>query len=64
MKEPELRPCPFCGGPADYQDDGVNGYAHCTHCLIRTDSMYTWRYDEWKEIVAHDWNQRVGERNE
>lgn len=59
MKKPELLPCPFCGGPADFQDDGHIGYAYCTHCLARTDDYYSWRNKNWKEDAALDWNTRV-----
>ena len=58
-KTPELRPCPFCGGPADFRDDGIEGYAYCTHCLSRTDSFYSWREKNWKRDAARDWNTRV-----
>lgn len=55
----ELKPCPFCGGPADFQDDGHIGYAYCIHCLARTDDYYSWRNKNWKEDAARDWNDRV-----
>lgn len=57
--EPELKPCPFCGGPADFRDDGCIGYAYCIHCLARTDDYYSWRDKNWKENAARDWNDRV-----
>ena len=59
MKTPELKPCPFCGGEADYKDDGQYGYAYCTCCLARTDERYSWRDPEWKREVASEWNTRV-----
>lgn len=59
MKTPELLPCPFCGGPADFSDDGCIGYAYCIHCLARTDDYYSWRDKNWKENAARDWNDRV-----
>ena len=59
MKTPELKPCPFCGGPSDFGDDGHIGYAYCTHCLARTDDYYSWRNKNWKEDAARDWNDRV-----
>ena len=58
-KTPELLPCPFCGGPADYKDDGMNGYVHCQHCLARTDSFKSWRNENWREEAAREWNSRT-----
>lgn len=56
--EPELKPCPFCGGPADFSDDGCIGYAYCIHCLARTDDYYSWRDKNWKENAARDWSSK------
>lgn len=53
----ELLNCPHCGGKADYHDDGMKGYAYCTHCLCRTDDYYSWRDKNWKEDAARDWNK-------
>lgn len=58
-KASELLPCPFCGGEADYFDDGCIGYAYCMHCLVRTDDFYSWRKKDWKEVAAQEWNTRV-----
>lgn len=58
-KTPELLPCPFCGGEAKYRDDGMNGYVLCWECLARTDSVYSWRDENWTEEVAREWNTRV-----
>lgn len=61
MSASELKPCPFCGGPSDFSDDGYTGYVHCTHCLIRTDDYYSWRDKNWKETAAQEWNDRPKE---
>lgn len=55
----ELLPCPFCGGTADFRDDGHIGYAYCIHCLARTDDYYIWRDDNWEEEAALEWNTRT-----
>ena len=62
--KPYLKKCPFCGGPADFQDDGHIGYAYCIHCLARTDEFYSWRDKDWKESAARDWNERVSENED
>ena len=65
MKIPELLPCPFCGGEAEYSDDGTIGYVFCQHCLARTDEHYSWRNENWKEEAEREWNTRVdGEQHE
>lgn len=58
-KTPELLPCPFCGGKAEYRDDGMTGYIQCQECLARTDGVYSWRDEHCKEDVARDWNIRT-----
>lgn len=59
MKYPELLPCPFCGGEAEYRDDGQIGRVQCQQCLMQTDGSYSWRDKDWKEAEANDWNTRV-----
>lgn len=58
-KTPELLPCPFCGSSAEYRNDGMTGYVQCQNCLARTDSVYSWRDENWKEEVAEYWNSRT-----
>ena len=59
MKTPELLPCPFCGGEAEYCDDGQIGRIQCQQCLMQTDGSYSWRDKDWRETEANDWNTRV-----
>lgn len=68
MNEPELKPCPWCGGCVDYVKSDytsyVDGYAiHCNHCGLmfgvsgRLGEAYTWTvYFETKEEAADAWN--------
>ena len=58
-KTPELLPCSFCGGEAEYRNDGMTGFVQCQNCLARTDSIYSWRDENWKEEVAGYWNDRT-----
>ena len=58
-KTPELLPCPFCGGPADFQENECIGYAYCIQCLAKTDEFYSLRNNNWKEDAARDWNSRT-----
>lgn len=55
----ELLPCPFCGGRAEYKTTGMIGYVQCQECLARTDTVYSWRDESWKEDVAREWNTRA-----
>lgn len=59
MKYPELLLCPFCGGEAEYRDDGQIGRVQCQQCLMQTDGSYSWRDKDWKEAEANAWNTRV-----
>ena len=65
----ELKPCPFCGGEAEIQEEhrwitGVNKgfhwkYVSCRKCNNRT-AGYEW--DEEKEMVKA-WNRRANDGN-
>ena len=52
-----LKPCPFCGSPAEYQEDsGSWGYTppsvrvQCTTCWVKTPSEDT---SAWKQGLGH-----------
>ena len=58
MSDPELRPCPFCGGPARlyYQLDDLSDWVvACNGCGARScpDGI---RYD--RDLAIADWNTR------
>lgn len=72
MTEPELKPCPFCGGPAEADDGGNTIYGRyfwavgCQPCaVVLTDR------EEWKDgllvLPAQEcierWNKRAPEIN-
>ena len=66
MKLPELKPCPFCGGPASLfsvvQPDGtVTWEVDCENkdCEV---SACTMLY-ETREQAAAVWNERKGEKS-
>lgn len=52
----KLKPCPFCGGEAEYGANSVQGYEYvrCASCKARTWSCY-----ETKEQAAQAWNTRA-----
>ena len=64
MSEPELKPCPFCGGTnIQIESNGIGDY-YCVcgdidgaypGCGARTDDFKC----EGKEYAAKRWNQRV-----
>lgn len=56
----ELKPCPFCGGEADFDtfesdDDVFDFMVKCTRCFAST------YYEETKEKAAAEWNERYYE---
>ena len=59
----ELKPCPFCGGEADYTDNyNGNGTGHCVYCTdcgcgtaILTGATPP---EEMKARVYANWNKR------
>jgi hypothetical protein len=53
----ELRPCPFCGGSADYYIGG-GGYLQCEHCLATIPYEHGLPYDEGKQRAIKKWNAR------
>ena len=56
----ELKPCPFCGGKAEYSVYGAGSptnecwYVHCSGCCIGTHGD-----DKTKEDVTNTWNARI-----
>lgn len=53
-EEPELKPCPFCGGVASIHDRMHGGWiAFCNKCLT------TSAINETKEQLIAAWNQRA-----
>ena len=70
MKENELKPCPFCGGKAEFKSS-VNCWGHgeyikehyvmCTECFAhgRTESEYGMEADECIAKCKESWNRRV-----
>jgi hypothetical protein len=73
---PELKPCPFCGGEAEF--DGLQGYrnmatgametqsvVYCTQCTVTFSQCHCDNRDLPHEsinsIVIDGWNRRVAE---
>ncbi len=55
----ELKPCPFCGGEAEYFDDGLSVHVRCTECEIAgNEAGYAAAYAAF-DLAAKNWNQRV-----
>ena len=49
----ELKPCPFCGEPAEF--DAGNSI-HCTYCH----ASMVWDEDLDQEYMIEEWNTRHG----
>lgn len=54
-----LKPCPFCGGKADfdYDDSGYN-WVFCTKCGVTTDTDMHYEFDA-RLRLAKAWNTRA-----
>lgn len=70
MPVPELKPCPFCGGPAEfetrYRTDGQTHYevavVACQLCGCRTDDYILNGYygsDDTQQDAIDAWNKRT-----
>ncbi len=59
----ELKPCPFCGGKADYYIGG-NGYLQCTRCIATIPYEYGLSYEDGKMQAIAKWNRRYQEPSE
>ena len=55
-KDPELKPCPFCGGEPVKFKDGINGYfkIKCKNCDV-ANKAYT------EKRAIENWNYRIKE---
>lgn len=58
----ELKPCPFCGGGADFYIGG-SGYIQCTHCLAMIPYRYGLPYADGKQQAIAAWNRRPAPGN-
>lgn len=47
-----LRPCPFCGGVAEYEDNEFYSGLFCQKC------GYGWNAEDGEEQIISDWNTR------
>lgn len=61
MTKRELKPCPFCGGEAKFENFGYQVYIKCTKCKA-TSATFLSRVDYCAvDEVAKAWNRRVKE---
>ncbi|MCA9330125.1 Lar family restriction alleviation protein, partial [Candidatus Saccharibacteria bacterium] len=56
LLEPEVKPCPFCGGKADVLENAWGYYINCSKCR-KGDSCLSGFYEKQEAIEA--WNKRV-----
>lgn len=64
----ELKPCPFCGGEAEYIERG-NEYSGLKETIVRCKSCGTQQVHKWvrmkfdfekvRQLTEHDWNRRT-----
>lgn len=56
----KLKPCPFCGGKAEYMEHFVNGdperFISCSKC--DASSPTTSNYVDWEDSIKA-WNKRI-----
>ena len=58
MTMSKLKPCPFCGGSAELQEDMWPRFVYCTVCNARTKNMPQFG-DEGSKAAVEAWNRRV-----
>ena len=72
MSEMELKPCPFCGGKAQYIERGNQHVGisqteiKCRRC--NTKQTHKWirlkyDFDYVRKTTVDGWNRRIGEQN-
>jgi len=58
----QLKPCPFCGGEADFDhDDDDWQWIECGKCHVATMSMVS-AMDDCKPILVEHWNRRASQQ--
>jgi Lar family restriction alleviation protein len=62
LGDEELKPCPFCGGIAEYTvieegDNETGECIECTQCLASSSIMFPVKEDV-KELLIEKWNKR------
>ena len=56
MTETELKPCPFCGGEAEFYSDE---FGECVCCKSCGATIHNGVYgEEGRKLVSADWNAR------
>ena len=61
MKEPTLKPCPFCGGKAKIMKMGYPHWIYCLDCGARVHGRVVGE-KEGEEASIKAWNRRDGEQ--
>ena len=60
----ELKPCPFCGGEAEFRKENGRFFVSCENgrCNVIVETMTSASWCEHDAIEA--WNRRVGDGND
>lgn len=56
----DLKPCPFCGGEAEFYEDKGGFSVYCDFCGVGVD-YYSKGLDDAKQQAADAWNRRSPE---
>lgn len=66
MNAVNLKPCPFCGGKADFDERQCNDeFAYCVECVTPDcDCFVRTVWCATKEEAAEMWNRRTGVKDD
>ena len=63
MNDYELKPCPFCGGKAHLDHEGIplRSFVSCIECHASTARIASAAYHCSDDLVIEAWNKRAEE---
>ena len=56
----DLKPCPFCGGEAEYESERVSCWIECSKCGAKSGYAFV----AYPQEAVEAWNERVASTTE